>query len=500
MWRQMRRTVLSILVVALLVVVPVSAAGGVVNAAGRSALASDSVSDAPTALQQGSDPCVGTMERTPDGTTLFSIQGARGGDKTSAMVVGARPNGSVVGVHNDTAAGRWWSYDIDVLSNGNVLQATTESRHTVVEEIDPETGDHVTERHFRDTLDAHDVDLINGDELLANDMSQDGEDRVFIYNLTREEVVWEYYFANHSEHYPESGGGEFGGDWTHNNDVERIGDGTIMVSVRNFDTVVAIDRESKDVAWALGEDDNTSVLNEQHNPDYFESEDGKPTVLVADSLNDRVVEYEFEGGEANNASRASSDSSDGKWNQTWVARGGGLNEPRDADRLPNGNTLIADRRAHRIVEVTPAGDVVWEMYAPYQPYDVERVETGDESSGPTMADAGAAGTIEVTGSAPFDTADVEACYDFLTGFEDKRLIPDDELEDVHSQSPTDSAGNDDSAEGESENSSNSATDETGDSALGTPTEGSGPTPLGPLLALGVVAALLVGAFVRLRRR
>jgi len=494
----MRRTVLAVLAVALLVVVPVSVAGGAV-ADDRSALASGGVPAASDALQQGPNPCVGTMERTPDGTTLFSIQGARGGEKTSAMVVGARPNGSVVGVHNDTAAGRWWSYDIDVLSNGNVLQATTQSRHTVIEEIDPETGDHVTERHFRDTLDTHDVDLINGDELLMNDMSQDGEDRVFIYNLTREAVVWEYYFANHSEHYPQSGGGEFGGDWTHNNDVEQIADGTVMVSVRNFDKVVAIDRETKDVKWTLGEDDNTTILHEQHNPDYIESEDGTPTVLVADSLNDRVVEYEFEGGgEASNASRASSDSSDGKWNQTWVARGGGLSEPRDADRLPNGNTLIADRRAHRILEVTPEGEVVWEMYSPYQPYDVERVGTGDESSGPTMIDADATGTVEVTGSASFDTADIEACYDYLTDVEDERLIPSDELDDVGGPSPTDPTGTDDGTERDGDNSSDS--DETGDSALGTPTEGSGPTPLGALLAVGVVTALFVGAFVRLRQR
>jgi len=495
----MRRAVLSTIVVALLVVVPVSVAGGAVNADDRAALGSGGVPAASDALRGGTPtPCVGTMERTPDRTTLFSIQGARGSEKTSAMVVGAHPNGSVVGVHNDTAAGRWWSYDIDVLSNGNVLQATTESRHTVVEEIDPETGDHVTERHFRDTLDTHDVDLINGDELLMNDMSQDGEARVFIYNLTREEVVWEYYFANHSEHYPESGGGEFGGDWTHNNDVEQIADGTIMVSVRNFDTVVAIDRASKDVEWTLGEDDDTTTLHEQHNPDYIESENGTPTVLVADSLNDRVVEYEFEGGEASNASRASSNSSDGKWNQTWVARGGGLDEPRDADRLPNGNTLIADRRAHRIVEVTPEGEVVWEMYSPYQPYDVERLGTGDESSGPTMADAGATGTVEVTGSASFDTADIEACYDFLTDVEDERLIPNDELDDIGGTSPTDPTGNDDGTEGDSANSSDS--DDTGDSALGTPTEGSGPTPLGTLLAVGVVIALFVGAFVRRRRR
>jgi hypothetical protein len=69
--------------------------------------------------------------------------------------------------------------------------------------------------------------------------------------------------------------------------------------------------------------------------------------------------------------------------------------------------------------------------------------------------------------------------------EDERLVPNDELDDVGRTSPTDPTGNDDGTEG--------------DSALGTPTEGSGPTPLGTLLAVGVVTALFVGAFVRRRR-
>ncbi|WP_436906812.1 aryl-sulfate sulfotransferase [Halosimplex marinum] len=498
----MRRTVLPTLFVALLLVVPIAGAAGGVAAAGDRPGAAPGVGHAAAGLQQAPNPCVGTIERTPDRTTLFSIQGAYQGEKTSAMVVGARPNGSIVGVHNDTAVGRWWSYDIDVLDNGNILQATTDSRDTLIEEIDPETGEHVSERRFENAYDTHDVDLINGDELLMNDMSQDGEDRVLIYNLTREAITWEYYFANYTEHYPKSGGGEFGGDWTHNNDVEQIREGMIMVSVRNFDKVVAIDRETKEVEWTLGSDDNTSILHEQHNPDYLASEDGNATVIVADSLNDRVVEYEREGDE---------------WNRTWVLRGGRLNEPRDADRLPNGNTLIADRRAHRIVEVTPDGEVVWEVYSPYQPYDVERVGTGDESSGPTMADVGEGGVVEATGGADFDAEDIAACYDHLTGFESTRLIPDEDLAaigaaptatDGDGTDPADGSGGDgaDGSAGDGDDGGDSNGDgDDGesnpgdDSVLGTPTSGSGPTPLGAALAVGAVAAAVVAAAVRFRR-
>ena len=38
----------------------------------------------------------------------------------------------------------------------------------------------------------------------------------------------------------------------------------------------------------------------------------------------------------------------------------GLDGPSDADRLPNGNTLISDRWHSRVIEVTPDGTIVWE--------------------------------------------------------------------------------------------------------------------------------------------
>jgi len=496
----MRRTALT-LAICLLVLVPVGAVAGAASTGGASDGTAADLAQAPAAAaaaqsQSADNPCVGRMTSQPDRTTLYSIQGARAGDKTSAMVVGVRPNGSVVGVHNDTAAGRWWSYDIDVLPNGNILQTTTYRRDTLVEEINATTGEHVSERRFPEVYDTHDVDLINGDELLMNDMSQDGEDRVLVYNLTREEVVWEYYFANHTDAFPRSGGGEFGGDWTHNNDVEKISEGTYMVSVRNFDQVVAINRSTKAIEWTLGEDDNHEFLNEQHNPDYLETDDGRATVIVADSLNDRVVEYTRE---------------DGEWNQTWVLRGD-LVEPRDADRLPNGNTLVADRRSHRILEVTPEGEVVWEVYAPWQPYDVERLGTGDESSGPTMLDAGATGAVEVSGSADPSESEIEACYDYLTGYESSQLVPPDEpTGPVTDPGGTDGGTGDGSGDGDGSDGTDGGDgdgddpdDSDGDDTLfGTTTSdggssGFGPTPLAPLLGAALVAALALGALARLR--
>jgi hypothetical protein len=49
---------------------------------------------------------------------------------------------------------------------------------------------------------------------------------------------------------------------------------------------------------------------------------------------------------------------DGGWERTWELVGGGLREPRDADRLPNGNTLVVDRLGQRTLEVAPNGTVL----------------------------------------------------------------------------------------------------------------------------------------------
>lgn len=359
--------------------------------------------------QIASNPCVGTVTENPDSTTLLSIQGARGGGKTVGMLIGIQPNGEVVGIYNGSAKGRWWLYDVDPMANGNLQLSTTEPGISLVEEIDPTTGEQVAEHRFEEVLDSHDADRISDDELLMNDMSKDGDDRFFVYNTTREEVVWEYRFEDHPDAFPREEGGEYGDDWTHNNDVEQIEPGVFMVSVRNFDEVVAIERETKEVRWRLGEDQNYDILNEQHNPDYIEGPDGTPTVLVADSLNDRVVEYALENGE---------------WTRTWMLEGGGLDEPRDADRLPNGNTLVSDRRSHRLLEVTPTGEVVWEFYAPWQPYDAERLGTGDESSGPTARQQGATGTYEMTGSEGVNESRTESCYDYLTNWDGgSQLVP-----------------------------------------------------------------------------
>ena len=188
---------------------------------------------------------------------------------------------------------------------------------------------------------------------------------MFVVDTRDDSIVWEWYF---DEHYSRDAGGQ-GGDWTHVNDVEVLPDGRIMLSPRNMDEVIFLEERNGEYAvdedWTLGEDDNYDILYEQHNADYIPREYGGPAVIVADSENARAVEFQRV---------------DGEWVQSWSWRDVRLKWPRDADRLPNGNTLIVDSNGNRLVELNASDDVVWSANLG-MPYDVERIGTGDESEG-----------------------------------------------------------------------------------------------------------------------
>ena len=338
----------------------------------------------PTTLQSG------TIKSPANGTTVISVQGFKIAGKKSgkkpARLVGVGSRGNVEWVYNGGKNGIVWFYDVDPLKNGSLLITGTKPGKTVVTIWNPDTNKTAMSRTF-DWEDTHDVDLVNSDQLLVANMRNYNEttgknnDRILLYDLSKDEVVWEWKFRNHG--YNRSGGGKYTDDWTHVNDVDKIGDGRYLASPRNFDQVIVVNRSTKNVTMRLGSDGDLNTLYEQHNPQHLVSEDGTPTMLVADSENDRIVEYTRE---------------DGTWKRTWTLTGN-FNWPRDADRLPNGNTLVTDTLNHRVMEVTPSGEVVWEFYAPWGTYEAERIQLGDEPGGPTIQDQNATGTATLTGSA-----------------------------------------------------------------------------------------------------
>lgn len=320
------------------------------------------------------DPVTGTAAATDPATTdpvlVATIDGVGPGG-----LVAYDDRGNVV-YHDDSLL---LYHDVDpspagehtvtyVASDGAPPGACGGSRclRNVVERANLTTGEVTRLRswtHRRNgSTQIHDVDRINGSALLVADISF--PDRVYVRNTTTGEVTWEWRVSN--AYGPESGGA-YPSDWTHLNDVERLPDGRVMISLRNQDQVAFVDPgQGLQSNWTLGADDDHGTLYEAHNPDYVPASRGGPAVVVADSENNRLVEYRR---------------TDGSWERTWRWRDATLQWPRDADRLPSGRTLVADSHGQRLLSVSPDGRVAWSIPFPTGSYDVELLGTGDESAG-----------------------------------------------------------------------------------------------------------------------
>jgi hypothetical protein len=336
----------------------------------------------------------GSITSPPTGSTVVSAQGYtfRGNTnpKKPARLVSIGPRGDVEWTHGGSTVGNDWFFEVDPMPNGNLLVSSPRDGETAVFEFDPDTQERVWQEQFEMT-DTHGVAYLGDDRIAIanmrewNESAGVSEDRVVVYNRSTDEFTWEWKFKNH---YPSDTDGGYNEDWTHVNDVEPVGDDRLLLSPRNFDQAIVVDMERKAIVERLGADDDYDVMREQHSPDWLLSENGTPTIVVADSENDRVVEYAKE---------------DGEWVRTWTVGSETLNWPRDADRLPNGNTLITDTLNHRVMEITPTGEVVWEYYVTWGPYDTERPAHGDDSAGPTIRDMNASGSYAITGSANLTT-------------------------------------------------------------------------------------------------
>ena len=240
----------------------------------------------------------------------------------------------------------------------------------VIQRVNMTTGDvdrlHQWVHRRNGSTQIHDVDRVNDSTFLVADISY--PDRVFMVNTTTDETVWEWRVA---EAFSPESGGSYPSDWTHLNDVEYLPDGRVMVSLRNQDQVVFIKPGAGiQKNWTLGADDRHATLFEAHNPDYVPAERGGPAVVVADSENNRLVEYQRQNG---------------SWVRSWTWQDTTLQWPRDADRLPSGRTLVADSHGQRVLSVAPDGSIAWSRQTPTGVYDVELLGTGDESAGGASA-------------------------------------------------------------------------------------------------------------------
>ncbi len=156
---------------------------------------------------------------------------------------------------------------------------------------------------------------------------------------------------------------EWRGDYLHANAVQYVSAedakrfptfkaGQVIISMREIDTIAALDLETETIVWA-----QNGPWRRQHDPDLLE--DGR--MLVFDNQGDwarggrsRVVEFDPQTGEISWAWPSA------EGDRLWSFYRAGQ------QRLANGNVLINEFTAGRLLEVTRAGDIVWEFISPFR--------------------------------------------------------------------------------------------------------------------------------------
>jgi len=169
-------------------------------------------------------------------------------------------------------------------------------------------------------------------------------------------TVWEWHTWEHLDptEYTITATQDERSEWTHGNAIIELPDGNLLVSFRNISTVIKIDRKTGSVVWKLG----APPLSGQHAPTALPNGnilvfDNGPHRLDASFPFSRVIEVHPATKEIV-----------WKYEEEFPFN---FYSPRisNAQRLPNGNTLINEGSFGRFFEVTREGEVVWEYVNPY---------------------------------------------------------------------------------------------------------------------------------------
>jgi len=126
--------------------------------------------------------------------------------------------------------------------------------------------------------------------------------------------------------------------------------GNLLLSVRELDTLAIVEPRTRQVVWAA-----TGSWRRQHDPLLLRS----GNLLLFDNL----------GAPGDKARVVELDPLTHK--TVWSYRGAAASPLQSEEcgashRLDNGNTLIVESLAGRALEVTPAGEIVWEYYSPHR--------------------------------------------------------------------------------------------------------------------------------------
>ncbi|MFH1775845.1 MAG: aryl-sulfate sulfotransferase [Chloroflexota bacterium] len=201
-------------------------------------------------------------------------------------------------------------FDVEWLPNNNILFTLPLNG---VHEIN-RNGDTVWT--YRDKKVSHDADRLPNGNTLVVFGGGDQIDDAQVKEISPEgEIIWSWYARDHFNRSPYKD--VYNQGWTHTNAVTRLPSGNTLISPRNFDFLVEVDPQGT-VVRTIGE----GILRHQHDPEVLP---GGNILLTNHRTPHRAVEIDPETGKI-------------------VWQSAGFREDnvpvRDANRLPNGNTLI----------------------------------------------------------------------------------------------------------------------------------------------------------------
>jgi len=244
------------------------------------------------------------------------------------------------GVHElDPWSTRIWNYpsfvehDFQILDNGEILLEQTEPIYEPQIKIlsDRKEGSHVSPRFER---------------------------------VSREKkILWSWRGEEHVEELEKIIGKEINliGNWAHsntstviNNNISgkkdrRFQKGNVIFSFSDINTIGVIDQESGKIVWAWG----PGNIEGQHSPEMLASgnilifdngfDRGWSRVIEVNPITEKIV-WEYHATPKKDFHSA---------------------EVSNAQRLPNGNTLICEGWANRIFEITQQGEIVWDFISTF---------------------------------------------------------------------------------------------------------------------------------------
>jgi outer membrane protein assembly factor BamB len=226
-------------------------------------------------------------------------------------------------------------FSVVPLQNGNILAGFSKNG---VYEINRTSKDIVWK--FIDSKCSHDAERLGNRNTLVVDggYGQDTIQDAQVREINPQgQVVWSWYAKDHGfNQAPYNTINNQG--WTHTNAANRLQNGDTLISLRNFNRVVEVDRDGT-VVRTIGE----GTMVQQHDPEALPN----GNILFANpGQSPQAVEINPQGQVV--------------WNYIIPeATTFSSQATRDADRLQNGNTLITT--ANRLIEVTPQGDIVWQF-------------------------------------------------------------------------------------------------------------------------------------------